>query len=160
MLIAYSLLAALLLPSIISAQSIINNTLYENQFACPGVEVVFTCEVLEFDILAWTSDVLIGSEGEQIQFAIGDQPGTRRNSRSNPNAFAILTSNSNDGGTTRLVSELRATVPLDISSASVVCNNVVNTTSTTKSFTVLGMLIIIIIISLDQKPISCKRCEW
>ena len=131
-------LAVLFLPSIASTQTFINNTLYKDQFACPGTEVIFTCEVQDFDILGWISEVLIGSSGEQIQFSTGDQQGTRHSSRSNPTTFAILTVTN----TMRLVSELHVTVPLDISYVSVTCNNVVNSTSTMKSFTVLGMSII------------------
>ena len=132
-------LAVLLLPSIISAQTIISNTLYENQFACPGTEVVFTCEG-HFQILSWRSEMLIGSGGEQIQFSTRNQQGTRRNSSSNPTTFAILTIN--DNVTMRLVSELHVMVPMDISDVSVSCNDVVNAMSITKSFTVLGMSII------------------
>ena len=137
-------LAVLLLPSIVSAQTIINNTLYEDQFACPGTEVVFTCELIDSQILSWISEVLIGSGGEQIQFFTGDQQGTRRNSSSNQNTFAILTVN--DNVPMRLVSELHVMVPLDISDISVSCNDVVSSMPTTKSFTVLGMPIINVII--------------
>ena len=136
-------LPVLLLPSIISAQTIINNTLHEDQFACPGTEVVFTCEVRS-QISSWTSEVLIGSGGEQIQFSTGDQQGTRRNSGSNQNTFTMLTVS--DNVTMRLVSELHVKVPLDISDVSVSCNDVVSSMPTTKSFTVLGMPIINVII--------------
>ena len=68
--------AVLLLPSIICAQMIVNSTLYEDQFACPGDEVVFTCKIRGSQLLAWTSEVLIGSDGEQIQFSTGDLQGT------------------------------------------------------------------------------------
>ena len=87
--------------------------LHEGQFACPGDKIIFTCEIEDFEILAWESGLLIGQGGEggeQIQFAVVDPVGMNRSSTSNPNTFAILTVANNENGAIRLVSDLHVTV--------------------------------------------------
>ena len=117
--------------------------LHEGQFACPGDKIIFTCEIEDFEVLAWESDHLIGQGGEQIQFSVENPVGMNCSSTSNPNTFAILTVASNENGAIRLVSDLHIIVPSNISNLSVSCINIFNSSTEMRTFTVLGMLIII-----------------
>ena len=117
--------------------------LREGQFACPGDKIIFTCEIEDFDVLAWESDLLIGQGGEQILFAVEDAVGTNRSSSSNLNTFAILTVANNENGAIRLVSDLHVIVNSNFSYLSVSCISVNAPSTKTRTFTVLGMLIII-----------------
>ena len=117
--------------------------LHEGQFACPGDKVIFTCEIEDSDVLAWASDQLIGQGGEQIQFSVQDSVGLSRSSTSNPNTFANLTVANNENGTIRLVSDLHIIVPSIFSNLSISCISVIAASTKTRTFTVLGMLIII-----------------
>ena len=111
-----------------------NNTLYNDSYACANTVVTFTCETAAA-ILVWSSDDLIGPGGTQFSFAAGAS-NPRQNSSINDGTYAVV--ESDDQG--RLVSKLFVNATLDVPSASITCHNQQAADEPmTASFTVVGM---------------------
>ena len=128
-----------------SAQ-VLNSSLPENQPACPDQRVTFTCEVqassLDGLALAWESDDFIGSGRAQISFvASADSPGLTRSSSINQDTVAEYTALRNESdGSLHLISTLNVTVSSNLVNPSVSCVDSGTLSTTTRQFTILGML--------------------
>ena len=101
--------------------------------ACPGEDVIFTCEVRGADTLIWSSNEYIGAEsnGSQLEFTTHDEIGARMNCSIDPeNNYAIL--NQNDP---YLQSDLHIR---SNQSSRVSCRNINTGSKQSIDFTVLG----------------------
>ena len=100
---------------------------------CPGEPVVFRCETRKSSILRWTSDVLIGSNGEQLTFITAFRNGHTLTVGS---AIAFLKSKECQNGSCTLVSLITVYVPEDTVPSILSChsdNQTVNVTINPKS---------------------------
>jgi hypothetical protein len=114
-----------------------NNTLFNDTYACVNTEITFTCETVGADVLVWTSEELIGTGGTQFSFAAGANI-RRRNSTINDHTYAVLIESDSVDGQTRLVSTLFVNATVEVPRASVTCHNQAADDPITASFTVVG----------------------
>ena len=96
----------MLLLHVTSAQVTLTDSLEPGQSACPRETLIFYCTVKGSRILYWSSNEYIGTGGVQLEFSTTDEIGDRKNSSVNPDTFAILTNDTDAGGTMLLQSEL------------------------------------------------------
>lgn len=111
------------------------STLVNGQFACPDVEVIFTCETRGSESITWNSAQYVGNPLGFL--GVLRQVNDTRKSSSNPETFATLTKNELDNGVLVLRSTLRIKASLSLSSASVTCVHTDASNSRSISFTVL-----------------------
>ena len=65
--------------------------LIEGQYACPGMEIIFSCETRGSTAIAWSSDVYVGLGGAQLVFGVSlNSEGSISTSRDNSDTMATL----------------------------------------------------------------------
>lgn len=113
----------------------INSTLLQGKYACPGQEVIFTCATNGSLVTAWSSEEYIGINGRQLEFITSHPLGHRVTSMVNPNTFAELTMKMGELVTE---SQLHILVSRDIPVANITCADVSGGSSSSTLFEVLG----------------------
>ena len=98
----------------------LNSTLTGAHTALPEQEVVFTCITRHSDVLQWSSNEYISSEGRSIQIYHNS---TLWKGVSGGNACAMLVSTTIENGVIVMVSELRITVSTQYPTATVQCDD-------------------------------------
>ena len=118
----------------------LTTSLPEGNDACTRNEVNFTCTIrgspnLTALILSWSSLEYIG-QGDTLQFASENMPGTNFSSVINENVTAILTSNTMMDGVPVLVSDLR--IISANQNSMIKCDSITNEGSNSTNFIVPG----------------------
>ena len=119
------------------SQSLTTTQLYDGRFACPGSEVIFTCETRGSVALAWSSDQYIGRGGEELTFTalVDTDVGIMKRSGTVNTTVATLINNTLDNGQRLLVSTLRIVV---YDSNTVTCRHTSDGNVNSTSFRVVG----------------------
>lgn len=127
------------------AQQITDTTLLEGNVACDGDMVVFTCETVGSDGLAWRSNDYIGINGTEILFTAGDFLNRRRKGSNHHDTYAMLTDVHNDTNQVTLTSKLHINASVRRSTvSSVTCRHTGDDLRATQHFQVLG-----------KQPVTC-----
>ena len=124
------------------AQRITNTTLLDGNVTCDGAMVIFTCETVGSDGLAWSSEQYIGPGGKEILVVASDISSTNPRKRTdfNPNTYAILTRiTTENNGQRKLTSELHIIASASRSpDSSVICKHTNDDQTATIQFQVFG----------------------
>ena len=132
-------------PSTVYAQRITGTTLLEGNVTCDGDMVVFTCETLGSDGLAWSSEDYIGRNGTEILFIARDFSNRRRKDSNDHDTYAMLTGVNNDTNQVILTSKLHINASVSRSTvSSVTCRHTGENLIATQHFQVFG-----------KQPIMC-----
>ena len=107
----------------------------DDHFACPGQQIIFTCETRGSSIIAWKSEEFIGSGGAQTQFIQTQNNGSER---WYGDTVATLVDNRIEGGIRLLVSTLRITAMSMYPNPSVTCIHTDDGNWNTTTFRVIG----------------------
>ena len=99
----------------------IRYTYAPNVNVCPNDVINFNCVVKGARILAWISDLYIGTDGKQLEFTATDSEGHELRSDVDPNVVATLTSTDSNRSLTSTLHIIVAS-PENISSATIVCD--------------------------------------
>lgn len=132
------LLGILLSAAIIQVGALIisvNSTLPSDHQVCPGEEVSFTC-VVQGEILSWSSEEYMGSDGEQLEFGTINKPNETSNYSNTVATLLSIHKSERDGVT--IESRLEIIASAKYSTSSVTCNDVSANASQSVHFIVPG----------------------
>ena len=119
-LISFILFSASAMLDLVSCQMIIVTTLFEDEYACPGKVITFTCTTNGSAVVTWISHEYIGTNGRQLELDSSHSVGDNVTSVINSGTFANLTKKK---GNLVTESQLHINVSQDIPIANVICSD-------------------------------------